>query len=184
MTRKKHGTGGKRELLGKLSLCVVTIHDEANIEFQVNIVQKTSLAQARRFWELHTEPAEPRHRQQGMFAAENTNSSFALVANPSQQSPCCWNEQGASPNSRINARLFKYWNFAKIHCSESNESRPMSFLFSLTIHYSHYFCPEPLKPSCLPPESPRCRRVGGALGRPGAVCVAGLLWLSVEGLCW
>lgn len=72
----------------------------------------------------------------------------------------------------------------KIHCSESNESRPMSFLFSLTIHYSHYFCPEPLKPSCLPPESPRCRRVGGALGRPGAVCVAGLLWLSVEGLCW
>lgn len=70
------------EHLGNLS-CVVTIRVEANIEFQVNIVQKTSLAQPTRFWELHTEPAQRQHCQQGMFAAENTNSSFFLVAHPS-----------------------------------------------------------------------------------------------------
>lgn len=125
VARRKRGTGEKRELqtFRKLSLCVVTIHVEANIEFQVKIVQKTSLAQARRFWELHTEPAPPQHCQQGMFAAENANISFSLVAHPSCKSLCCRNEQGESSDSRTDGRLFTHWNLAEICCSESNQPR-------------------------------------------------------------
>lgn len=103
--------------------------------------------------------------------------------NPSQKNSCCWNEQQESPNSRINARLFKHRNFAKIPFSETNKSHSANFLSSLTIHYSHDFYPEPLELSCLQ-RAPLCWwsrqgvvvaavRCSGALQQ--CIAVAGLL---------
>lgn len=129
-TKKQHGTGEKRELwaLRKLSLCVVTVHVEANIEFQVNVGPKNHP------W--HNPGGAGRQHNLGTASRscllQKKHKQLVLLGDkPSlNKVPAAGTSSEKNPKSSTNARLFEYQNFAKICVSENNESVNFQWILS------------------------------------------------------